>query len=256
MDPAPQRVDVGGHALRVLTAGQGPPDLVCLHGLVDRLEIWERVAGPLAERGRVALVDQRGHGESDAPPGPYRREDLAADVSTLIGKLGAERAVLVGHSMGGIVSMTAALADPERVAGLVLIGTASQCNEKTARWYERIARAGEEDGLDGLRRAIYGDESRKEIRGDAQGIAHVTRALGSLYADPLTPKLSAIECPVLLIVGEKDPMGSRASSILASKLRDAELVSVPDCGHWVHVSHPGVVVDAVGRFLERMEEKS
>ena len=59
------------------------------------------------------------------------------------------KAVLVGHSMGGIVSMATALACAERVAGLVLIGTASQCSEKVASWYEQIAQAGETDGLDG-----------------------------------------------------------------------------------------------------------
>ena len=248
-----QRIDVGDHELRLVLAGEGPPDLLCLHGLVDRIEIWDRVAGPLAERGRLALLDQRGHGESGAPAGAYTREDLAADVSAVIHALGSRPTVLVGHSMGGIVSMTTALAYPEQIAGLVLIGTASQCNERTAGWYERIARAGEEHGMAGLRRAIYGEDSDKEIHGEARAIAQVTRTLKSLYESPLTPKLRQIECPVLLIVGDKDPMGPRASSILASQLPRAELVTVPDCGHWVHVSRPGVVIDAIDRFLPRIQ---
>ena len=48
------------------------------------------------------------------------------------------------------------------------IGTTSRCSEKVAGWYERIARAGEEQGLDGIRRAIYGERSRREIRGAAR----------------------------------------------------------------------------------------
>jgi 3-oxoadipate enol-lactonase len=256
LDRTTQRIDVGGHELRLALSGEGPLDLLCLHGLVDRIEIWDRVAGPLAERGRLALLDQRGHGESDAPPGPYRREDLAADVSAVIAALGSRPTVLVGHSMGGIVSMTTALAYPEQIAGLVLIGTASQCNEKTAGWYERIARAGETDGLEGLKRAIYGEESKKQIHGDARGIAEVTRTLKSLYQDPLTPKLPQIDCPVLLIVGDKDPMGPKASSIIASQFPHAELVTVPDCGHWVHVSKPDVVIDAIDRFLPHLKENT
>ena len=256
MEPNTQYVEVGGHRMRVVTSGEGAFDFVCLHGLVDRIEIWDRVVEPLSERARLVIVDQRGHGESDAPPGPYRREDLAGDVSAVIGALGSRPTVLVGHSMGGIVSMATALAYPGQVAGLVLIGTASQCNEKTAGWYERIAQAGEADGIDGLRRAIYGAESEKAIHGDAQGIAHVTRALKSLYEDPLTPKLPQITCPVLLIVGDKDPMGPKASSIIASQFPSAELVTVPDCGHWVHVSKPTVVVDAIDRFLERLKENT
>jgi 3-oxoadipate enol-lactonase len=110
-----RRIDVGGHHLRTIIRGAGPPYFVCLHGLADTLEIWSKVAGPLAARGRVVLVDQRGHGESEAPPGPYRREDLAVDVRTLLDRLDIPQAVLVGHSMGGIVAMTAALAYRDRL---------------------------------------------------------------------------------------------------------------------------------------------
>ena len=247
-----QRIDVGGHGLRVDVAGQGPPDLLCLHGLVDRLEIWDRMVAPLSERGRVIRVDQRGHGESDAPSGPYRREDLAADVVAVIEHFGCTRAVLVGHSMGGIVAMTTALAHAERVAGLVLIGTASQSKEKVAEWYERIALAGERDGTAGLARAIYGEKTRKVVSGDGQGIAHVTRALKSLYTDPLTPKLAQIRCPVLLIVGEKDPMGPKASAIIAEELPGARLEVIPDCGHWVHVEQPEAVLKAFDAWVHRV----
>lgn len=249
---ATRSVDVGGHRLRLGTSGQAPPDLLCLHGLVDRLEIWDRLCEPLSERGRVTRIDQRGHGESESPPGPYRREDLAADVVAVINEIGAESAVLVGHSMGGIISMTTALEHPDRVEALVLIGTASQCTEKVAGWYERIALAGEENGTAGLAKTIYGEKSRKTIQGDAQGIAHVTRTLKSLYDDPLTPKLKNIACPVLLIVGEKDPMGPKASSIIADQLPNAELHVVPDCGHWVHVEEPHAVLEAFDRWRQRI----
>lgn len=251
--PEFRRVDVGGHELRLATQGEGSIDFLCLHGLVDRIEIWDRLVGPLSERGRVARLDQRGHGESDAPPGPYRREDLAADVCAVIRALGSERVVLVGHSMGGIISMTTALAHPDQVAGMVLIGTASQCSEKVAGWYERIALAGEKDGNAGLARAIYGQKSSKVIHGDAQGIAHVTRTLKSLYEDPLTPKLSSIACPVLLVVGEKDPMGPQASPIIAGQLQDAELVVVPDCGHWAHVEKPEAVLEAFDGWRHKLD---
>ncbi len=152
----------------------------------------------------------------------------------------------------GIVSMATALDHPDRVAGLVLIGTASQCTEKVAGWYEQIALAGERDGTVGLAHTIYGEKSKRRITGDAQGIAHVTRMLKSLYDDPLTPKLEAIGCPVLLIVGENDPMGPRASSIIGDQLPNAELRAIPDCGHWVHVEQPEAVLEALDPWLERL----
>lgn len=243
------RIDVGGFELRVAVEGAGAPPFVCLHGLVDSLEIWDGLAASLVSRGRVVRLDQRGHGESDAPPGPYRREDLAADVVALTKRLSLPPAILVGHSMGGVVAMQTALTHPEAVAGLVLLGTTSQCSERVAGWYERIARAGERDGTAGLVRSIYGEKSRRRVVGDARAIAHVTRTLATLHPDPLTPRLETLRCPVLLLVGERDPMGPRASEIIAKNLLDATLEQVPDCGHWLHVETPDVVIEAIDRWM-------
>ena len=250
------RLSVGDHSLRIASSGTGPPDFLCLHGLVDRLEIWDRLVDPLSERGRAICFDLRGHGESDAPPGPYRREDLAGDAVALLDALEIPRAILVGHSMGGVIAMTTALAYPDRVAGLVLIGTASQCSEKVSGWYERIALAGETDGLTGLARAIYGEHGDKPIAGDAQGIAHVTRTLQSLYRDPLTPKLATLACPVLLLVGENDPMGPKASGIIAQQLPDATLREIPKRGHWLHVEAADRVIEALDPWLAQQHPEA
>jgi pimeloyl-ACP methyl ester carboxylesterase len=247
-----EQVEVGGHALNVRAEGSGSPHFVCLHGLVDRLEIWDRLAPSLSARGSVLRFDQRGHGRSGTPPGPYRREDLAADVIGLLDARGIDRAILVGHSMGGIVSMVAGLLSPDRVQGLVLLGTASHCNEQTASWYERIAAAGEESGLDGIARAIYGKDSGRQVEGDAAGIAHVTRTLKSLHSDPLTPKLKTLACPVLLVVGEEDPMGPRASELISHAVPagTASLRVLPGCGHWIHVEAADAVFEAIDEWLE------
>jgi 3-oxoadipate enol-lactonase len=244
------RACVGDYSLRYADTERGEPVFLCIHGLADALEVWDALAGPLAERGRLVRMDQRGHGESGAPPGPCTREDLARDAIAVLDALAVPRAILVGHSVGGIVAMTAALLAPERVAGLVLIGTASRCSERTAAWYERIAFAAERDGGDGLMRAIYGEGTARRARGDARAIAHVARMLCSLYQDPLTPKLSAIACPVLLLVGEKDLMGPKASLSIRDALPPggAELVVMPGCGHWLQLDAPAAVIAEVDRW--------
>jgi pimeloyl-ACP methyl ester carboxylesterase len=198
-------------------------------------------------------IDQRGHGGSGAPPGPCTREDLARDAIAVLDALAVPRAILVGHSVGGIVAMEAALAAPERIAGLVLLGTASRCSERTAAWYERIAVAAELHGGAGLVRAIYGEASTRRVRGDAAAIAHVARMLTSLYRDPLTPRLAAIGCPVLLLVGEKDRMGPKASETIRDALPPgrAELLVMPGCGHWLQLDVPGDVIAALDRWRAR-----
>ena len=141
MTRAARAVHMSDHDIRVLSSGLSQGDemrhFTCLHGLVDTLDIWKRLVPDLETRGRVTRLDQRGHGQSGAPPGPYTRADLASDVAAVLDAEGIDQTILVGHSMGGIVAMETALLYPDRIAGLVLIGTTSECREKIADWYER-----------------------------------------------------------------------------------------------------------------------
>jgi pimeloyl-ACP methyl ester carboxylesterase len=248
-------VTIGDHRINVLSQGTGDRHFTCLHGLVDTLDIWKRLVPSLEARGRVTRIDQRGHGASEAPAGPYSRADLAADVAAVLDVEGIDQTILVGHSMGGIIAMETALAYPKRIAGLVLIGTTSECREKVAGWYERIALAAEQEGNQGLARTIYGEKSTKEIVGDAQGIAHVTRMLKSLFSDPLTPRLRDIQCPALMTVGEKDPMGPKASEIVHGAMPSgrAELLRVPEKGHWLQLEAVDEVVAALDGWLTQFE---
>jgi len=252
-----KRVDVGGHQLACASSGSGARHFLCLHGLVDTLDIWKAITPGLEQRGRVCLLEQRGHGGSDAPPGPYDRADLAHDVIAVLDAEGVDRSLLVGHSMGGIVAMETALQYPERIEGLVLIGTTSQCKEKIAGWYERIALAGERHGCEGLARAIYGEESDKRVAGDALGIAHVTRMLKSLFDDPLTPRLAELRCPVLLLVGEKDPMGPRASEIIEAAITPGlgQLELLEGKGHWLQVDSPEQVLSLLDAWLQKFDQE-
>jgi pimeloyl-ACP methyl ester carboxylesterase len=244
-----------GSAPATETLGAGERAFVCLHGLADTRSIFRPLAAGLARFGRVVLVDQRGHGEAAAPAGPYSREDLARDVIDALDRQGVARAILVGHSLGGVVALATGLAFPQRVAGLVLLGTTGQCSARIAEWYERIAVAGERDGIDGIRREIYGERSQRAIDADARGVASMVRMLATLHADPLTPKLGALRCPALLVVGEEDPMGPKASALLAEAIPGAELVVLPGLGHWTHVEAPDQVVGAVERWLEAHEKE-
>ncbi len=251
IDTELETIDLGTHRTPIAISGEGEPVFVCLHGLVDDLAIWDRLVPGLADRGTVVRYDQRGHGEAGTPPGPCTRDDLAADAIAVLDRLGIDRAVLVGHSMGGIIAMTAAVIHPERVAGLVLIGTTSQASAKAAAWYAKIADAGLADGIDGLSRTIYGSGQEREISGDAVGIAEVTRTLEQLHRDPLTPYLDQVQCRALLVVGEHDPLGAKATEICAAALPAATVVDVDGVGHWVHVQNPDRIVDAYDEWVDR-----
>ena len=102
--------------------GSGAPVLL-VHGLGYARWGWEPVLPALAERFDVILFDNRGIGESDAPPGPYSVPELAADAVQVLDEAGVERAHVVGTSLGGMIAQEVALAYPDRVDRLVLACT-------------------------------------------------------------------------------------------------------------------------------------
>ena len=94
--------------------GEGEP-LVLVHGLAYDRAGWGRLPDLLAERFRVVLVDNRGVGESDAPPGPYTVAEMAADVVAVLDDARIDRTNLFGVSLGGYIAQELALTSPERV---------------------------------------------------------------------------------------------------------------------------------------------
>jgi pimeloyl-ACP methyl ester carboxylesterase len=115
----------GFGSISVLSAGTGRETIVCLHGLGGTKASFLPTVGALADSYRVVALDLPGFGESDKPIGaPYDAPWFARSVFAAMDALGVERAHIAGNSMGGRVAIEAALADHERVDGLLLLSPA------------------------------------------------------------------------------------------------------------------------------------
>lgn len=120
-------VDVGDTSLHVVDVGEGPA-VVVLHGGMGLDHTYlRRPLGPLTSFARVLFVDQRGNGRSPAgrPLAEVSMETWADDLDALCSALGLERVVLFGHSYGGFVALECGLRHADRVAGIILCGTAA-----------------------------------------------------------------------------------------------------------------------------------
>jgi pimeloyl-ACP methyl ester carboxylesterase len=126
-----REVTVDGARLQYAVGGNGPA-VVLVHGLGGTIENWRGIAPGLAQRHRVLVPDLPGHGHSEVLPGSIRHLDPYADaVIAMLEAEGIERAVWVGHSLGGVIVLRAAARRPEAVSGIVLaaaagIGSASR----------------------------------------------------------------------------------------------------------------------------------
>lgn len=121
---AGRRLAAGGISLWVEPQGAGAP-LLLIAGLGYASWCWQELRGALqGEVGAIAF-DNRGAGRSDKPDGPYSIAMLAADAAALLDALGLRDAHVLGHSMGGYIALTLALAQPQKVRSLLLVGTSA-----------------------------------------------------------------------------------------------------------------------------------
>ena len=120
-----QQVEVGEVVLRYDELGTGDPPLLLLHGFTGAAVDFVDVAPELARDRRVVLYDQRGHGDSTntGDASTYTFDQLTADLAGFVAARDLAPFDLLGHSMGGIISMRYVLAHPERVRSLVLMDT-------------------------------------------------------------------------------------------------------------------------------------
>ncbi len=111
-----------GHgSINVEDTGSGGVPVVFVHSLAGNAGHWLRQLEHLHGERRAVALDLRGHGQSDPPrDGDYSIESMAGDIDVVVNALGLQRIVLVGHSMGGSVSIAYAGLHPEKVAGLLL----------------------------------------------------------------------------------------------------------------------------------------
>lgn len=110
-----------GVTLRYQDVGSGDPALLFIHGWTCNLTNWRDQVPHFAQNHRVVAVDLRGHGESDKPDQDYTIEGFADDVAWLIGELGLDKPVVIGHSMGGIIALNLAHKHSDRTRAIVLV---------------------------------------------------------------------------------------------------------------------------------------
>lgn len=215
------------------------PAVLMLPGPTDGWRSYQPVLDLLPDGVRAIALSQRGHGESGTPETGYRVEDFAADVVPLLGALGVDRAVLVGHSGSCLAARRVALDHPSRVAGLIL-----EASPTTLRGDARLIRFLSELGAisPDFARSFVVDTSSETLAPELVDLlvqdvlavpAHVWKEMfaGLLEYDDRA-ELALIAAPTLLVWGDADPLVSRQmQDQLVDSLRDAHLRVYSGVGH-------------------------
>lgn len=245
--------------------GSGPP-LLMLHGLGYGRWGWGPALDRLAERFELLLPDNRGIGDSDAPPGPYSAADLARDAVAVLDDAGVQRAAVLGISLGGMAAQELALGWPERVTRLVLVATTPggpRSHPLPAATARLLAGRGEGDG-DGpeMRRLVAGalapgapDALVEEIvalrtRAAQPPEAWRAQAAASRGFDAFD-RLPAIAAPTLVLHGAHDAVvDPRNAELLAARIPQARALVLAGAGHLLPWDEPERFATAVAAFAD------
>ncbi|MBI4204094.1 MAG: alpha/beta hydrolase [Betaproteobacteria bacterium] len=275
IEPAPYTsrfVEAGGLRLHYLDYGTaGRPPMLCLHGGAAHAHWFDFVAAGFTSDYHVRALDQRGHGDSAwVQPPAYTYEDYASDLAQVVDKLDLRDFVLLGHSMGGMVSLVYAATHPGRVARLVVVDTTMRMAE------ERLAAMREVGNRQGGRYATREEfVARFRLRPPGTTTApaimrHLAQNSGrqgddggwrhkfdrSVYA--MRPSLdgvpywSRISVPALLVKGARsERITPQIFAEVRARCPHVELAEVAASDHHVTLDNPAGFAQAVRAFLAK-----
>lgn len=265
-------VEAGGLRLHYLDYGTaGRPPMLCLHGGAAHAHWFDFVVGGFNADFHVRALDQRGHGDSAwAEPPDYSYQRLAADLAEVVDKLDLRDFVLIGHSMGGMVSLVYAATYPGRVARLVVVDTTMyMAEERIAEMHQRGNRQGgtfatREDFVTRYRLLPAGSTAAPDL------VRHLAQNGGRQAADGSwrykfdrnvyatrvrmngMPCWNQVRIPALLVKGGRSKRITPAI-IAEAKARcpQLEVAEVPDSDHHVTLDNPTGFERALRAFLAR-----
>ena len=256
-------LDAGGLQVRAVRAGHGDTTLLLLHGYGESLTTWRSVFDPLSTTARVIAIDLPGFGGSDKPDVPYSLPAMTERLSRFIDHWISGTLVVVGHSMGGELAASLALARPDRVKRLVLIAPAGY----------RIGLGGIAESMTAGRARTIGrylalrsfitpihdpswlaepkERARYDLTGDAAYSRAAARVLEEFDFVALRTRFHELSMPTLLIWGGLDPVVPfSVGDTLSRTIPCVRYVPLPKAFHRPQAEVPDTVIAAIRGFLD------
>ena len=242
--------------------------LVFLHGFLESAEMWDGFTVPFATDYNVICVDLPGHGSAPVIAENHTMSVIADYVVKELEHRSIERAIFVGHSMGGYVSLEIGKKYPDMVKGIsMFFSSAAQDAPGKKKDRDRAARVVEKNHSIFIREAIpYLFTAENKIRLEKQIQKEVEIALqtpregilaclrGMRDRENNVSFLDAAPFPIQYVVGKKDPvitMDSLDQQLSARSVKDVEIID--DCGHMGHLEDPEICTLALFRFFESIQ---
>ena len=279
-DADSQFIELNGINVHYKKWGEGEPTFILLHGFGASLFSWREVIEPLSKFGTVIAYDRPAFGlterplewEGENPYGLHVQTDL---VIALMDELDIEKAILVGNSAGGTISMQAALQHPERVQALILVDAAVYAGGGAPSWVRPILKTPQMNHLGPLITRQLQARGKDFIKLAFHDPSKITPDIFEGYQKPLqaenwdtalwqftltsqesglVKRLTELTVPALVITGDDDRIVPTEQSLrLANELPNATLSVIAQSGHLPHEESPVEFMQAVTDFLSTIK---
>lgn len=269
----------GGEEIAYVDEGSGDETIVLVHGLGSYLRAWEKVVNGLKNDYRVIAIDLPGYGKSSKQPHDGSMSHYATVIAGFMNALDLETITLGGHSMGGQISMVAALQYPQKINKLILASPAGfeRFNEGEKQWFRDVMslRGVKLTTADAIKsNAAYNfynmpadaefiitDRLAMRSATDFDNYCYtVAQSVAGMVNEPVIDKLHQIKQPALILFGENDNLipnrylnpGTTLDIAETGheKLPDSRLKMIPKCGHFAPFEKPEAVNEAIRDFMK------
>lgn len=259
-------VTVNGVRLSYEIEGEGPP-LLLIAGLGANRLSWALAVPRLRDAYHCITFDNRGAGQSDAPPGPYTIDQMGDDAAELLAHLGGGPVRCVGWSLGGSVLQSLLIHHPEAVSRAVLLSTLPSYTEVQHQWLDALL-ALRQANVEPLAQGVVGMPwafTPRLLADHARAFEAARLGLQNPYPTSYEgfaaqaaairvydsrPHLREVHTPTLVLVGAEDVLTPVSQSVeIAKRLPHGELVVLPRGGHAMLIEYPDETLAEIRRFL-------
>lgn len=248
--------DITGPAGRLYVddAGSGGLPVVFVHSFAGSAAHWAEQLDHLRPKRRAIAFDLRGHGRSASPEGDhYSIADLADDIAAVVEARGLERFVLVGHSIGGSAAIAYAGQHPERVAGLLLVGTPGRVPMEQADQIMSAMTSDYEATMGGYWDRLLADATprvKAQIKSEMSRLPQdvAMSLIGATFADDPVPALEGYPGPKLSVTAGESPFD------LHKQVDGLPNEQITGTSHWVHMDKPTDFDRIMDGFLAKVDD--
>jgi 3-oxoadipate enol-lactonase len=232
--------------------------LIFLHGVMGTSEIWKPQVDHFKKQRRTIILDLRGHGQSDKPRKKYSITQFSDDLHSLMKTLDIEKAISIGHSLGGMTALRFAINYQDMVDKLILVDTTAKSSFTFGR---RLLLSLSKILMDVSYRSFlktyisrYSDLENFNLEEAVERLSktpkHVTKSCFSAIARfDVTSELANIRVPTLIIHGEKSSTPVVLAGYMKAHIPNAELVIIEGAGHASPTENPDEIWKAIEKFV-------